>query len=184
MTIGIDIDDTMTCSSEAMLEYAKKYFKINDDNIVREILNGEIKGELFKFYNIHLGKILTNCLLKKDVKKVIDKLRKTGNKVIIITARGYTKFKDDIPKITKEYLKKHNIEVDKIVFNKLDKVKACLDNNIDIMIDDSINVLDKVKENNIKVLLFTSISNENKNTDIDRVDNWLELEKYIFAKNT
>ena len=117
--------------------------------------------------------------LKDNFKEVIDRLRKNGHKVIIITARGYTEFKDDIPKITKEYFKRYDIKVDKIVFNKLHKDESCVENKIDIMIDDSIGVLNKIREKGIKVLLFNSMSNKESITNIDRVDNWLELENYI-----
>ncbi len=179
MTIGLDIDDTITESSELIVSYVKKHFNVDDINIVREILGGEIKDELLRFYDIHLGEMVANYKLKENVKPVIDRLRKSGHKVVIITARGYTKTKDDIPKITKDYFKRHNIKVNKIIFNKLDKEEVCLTNKIDIMIDDSIETLERIKAKGINVLLFNSLSNEHVKTKLDRVNSWLDLEKYI-----
>lgn len=183
MTIGLDIDDTITNSSDLIFTFVKKYFNTDDVNIVREIIGGEIEGELLKFYDAHLGEMVANYTLKDNVKEVIERLRKKGHRVVIITARGYTKTKDSIIKITKKYLQKHNIKVDKIVFNKLDKDIACVKNNIDIMIDDSVSTLEKIRAKNIKVLLYTSIGNKEVTTNIDRVNNWLELEDYIDELN-
>jgi len=179
MTIGLDIDDTITESSKLQIEYVKKHFNVDDANIVKEILGGEIKGELLRFYEAHLGEMVANYELKANAKEVVDRLRKNGHKIVIITARGYTKTKNDIMKITEEYFKKHHINVDKIIFNKLYKEDASLENKIDLMIDDSINTLEKIRARGIKTLLFTSISNKDIITDINRVDNWLELENYI-----
>ncbi len=178
MTIGLDIDDTITESSELIVNYVKKHF--NDDiNIVSEILGGKIEGELLRFYDIHLGEMVASYKLKDNVKEVIDRLRKNGHKVVIITTRGFTKTKDDIPGITRKYFKKHDINVDKIVFNKLHKEVACVTNKIDLMVDDSISTLEKIKSKGIKVLLFNSMSNKKSITSLNRVDNWLELESYI-----
>ena len=47
------------------------------------------------------------------------------------------------------------------------------------MIDDSIKVLEDLKDTEIEPILFDSIVNKNINTDIKRVNSWLELEKYI-----
>lgn len=179
MTIGLDIDDTITESSKLQIEYAKKHFNVDDVDIVRKILNGEVKGELFNFYNINLGKMIVNYELKANVKEVIDRLRNNGHKVIVITARGYTEFNDNIAFITESYFNKHDIKFDKIVFNKLHKDEACVENGIDIMIDDSISTLEKIAAKGIKTLLFNSISNRKIKTNINRVDNWLELENCI-----
>lgn len=179
MRIGLDIDDTITESSELQIMYAKKHFNVDDADIVRKILSGEVKDELFNFYNINLGNMVANYCLKANAKEVINRLRKNGHEIIIITARGYTEFNDNIAKITEDYFNKHDIKFDKIVFNKLDKKAACIENKIDIMIDDSISVLESIKSLGIKALLFNSASNKGVKANIDRVDNWLELENYI-----
>lgn len=179
MTIGLDIDDTMTNSSELIEKYAKDYFSSYNLELINSILHAKvIEGELLDFYNIYLPEMMEKYQLKDYVKEVIDRLRAQGHKVIIITARGYTVQKGLID-ITKEYLKKHDIKFDDIVFRAFDKSDICLKYNVDIMIDDSISVLEKVKNNGIKTLLFTSVNNQKIHTNIDRVDNWLDLEKYI-----
>ncbi len=179
MNIGLDIDDTMTNSSELITEYAKKYFNSDDMNLINSILNAKkIEGKLLDFYYEYLPEMMSIYKLKDNVKEVIDRLRSKGHKIIVITARGYT-VQVGIAEITKEYFKRHQIVVDDIIFRSVDKTEPCIKNNINIMIDDSISVLEKLKENNIKPLLFNSVTNKDFNTNIDRVNNWLELEEYL-----
>jgi uncharacterized HAD superfamily protein len=179
VNIGLDIDDTMTNSSDLIIEYAKKYFESDDINLINNILNSkEIEGKLLDFYREYLPEMMRIYDLKDNVKEVIDRLRSKGNKIIIITARGYT-IEAGLIEITKEYFEKHQIVVDEMVFQAIEKTEACIKNNIDIMIDDSISVLEKLKETNTNTLLFDSANNKDYKTNIDRVNNWLELEEYL-----
>lgn len=179
MNIGLDIDDTMTNSSELMIRYAQTYFNTTDKALINKLLHTKMSNEeVSGFYNKYLPEMMEKYELKENVKEVIDSLRTKGHKIIIITARGRT-IKKGLVEITKKYLKKHKIEVDDMIFREVDKASVCLENNIDIMIDDSVAILEKVKESGIKPLLFSSINNQNISTTIDRVTNWLELEAYI-----
>jgi uncharacterized HAD superfamily protein len=183
MTIGIDIDDTITNSSELIIEYAKKYFASDDINLINDLLHGNnITSKMTAFYDKYLLKLLSSYSIKESVKDVIDRLRLKGHKIILISARGY-KVKVGQIKVTKDYLKKHNIKTDKMIFKARDKVKACLENNVDLMIDDSVKVLENLKSSGINTLLFTSISNKDIKTNITRVESWLELELYINKVN-
>lgn len=179
MTIGLDIDDTMTNSSQLIAKYAKEYFTSYNTEMISTILHAEkIEGELLEFYNKYLPKMMENYELKENVQEVIKRLRLQGHKIIIVTARGYT-VQEGLIEITKKYLEKYNIKVDDIIFRTLYKNEICVNNKVDIMVDDSISVLEKVKKSGIKALLFTSSNNQHISTTIDRVDNWLDLEKYI-----
>lgn len=179
MTIGIDIDDTMTSSSELIKEYAKKYFGSNDTELINSITySPRIEGELLEFYQLYLLEMMSNYELKPNVKEVIDRLQDKGHKIIIITGRGYTP-QNGVISTTTKYLQKHNINVDKVLFKALDKSDYCVKYGIDIMIDDSAKVLEKVRKKGINVLMFNSISNQSINTDINKVDSWLEVEQYI-----
>lgn len=178
MTIGIDIDDTMTNTSESYIKYAKRYFNSTDIVLINNILHGtNITSEMMDFYDKYLLEILSKVSLKENVKEVIDELREKGHKIILISARG--KVRAGQIKVTRDYLKKFNIKVDKIIFKSIDKLNACIENNIDLIIDDSVKVLEDLKNNGIGVLLFSSISNKTFKTDIKRVNNWIELEEYI-----
>lgn len=71
--------------------------------------------------------------------EVISKL-KEEHEVYIITAREYTIEKSDRGHVARNillnWLKDNKIEYDKIIFTEEDKLKNCLDYNIDIMIED------------------------------------------------
>lgn len=179
MTIGLDIDDTMTNSDELIAEYAKMHLNSNDEKLINELTHPhEIKGKSLDFYNKYLPEMMRKYTLKDNVKEVVDRLRDKGHKLVVITARGH-RVKKGLVGITRKYFKENRLVFDEVIFRSGEKTGECLRNNIDIMVDDSVSVLEKLKEHNIKILLFTSKLNKSKNTDIDRVSNWLELEEYI-----
>jgi len=185
MIIGIDIDDVITNSSELITKHAKEYYGSDDNDLINEILHGNnITEKRMDFYNKHLINMQKSYELKSDVKKVIDNFRKNGHKVFLVTARSSGSTYSDLAKlnqeeVTRTYLDKHNIVVDNIMFSARDKRKVCVENNITIMVDDSVTVLKSLKGTNVKPLLFNSISNKNIKTKFDAVSSWLELEKYI-----
>jgi uncharacterized HAD superfamily protein len=179
MIIGIDIDDVITNSSELIMEYAKKHFKTDDVELINNILNAKtIEGELLDFYYKYLPEMMSKYSLKENVKEVLDRLKLKGHEIIIITARGYT-VQAGLIEITNDYFNRHNLIFDEIIFKTKDKKKICIEKNIDIMIDDSISVLESLKDANTKPLLFVSICNKDCITNFDKVSTWLELEKYI-----
>lgn len=179
MNIGLDIDDTMTNTSELKIEYFRKYFKIDDMNKLIDMLNPKkIDGELSDFFEDNLLEMTRTYTLKENVKEVIDRLRSKGHKIFIITARG-CRIDGGIVEETKKYLDNNGIVVDKVILKLREKTDACIENKIDIMVDDSISILEELKKNNIKTVLFNSIVNNNIDTDIDRVNNWIEVENYI-----
>ncbi|MGI6330035.1 MAG: 5' nucleotidase, NT5C type [Bacilli bacterium] len=179
MKIGIDIDDTMTKTSELIIKYAKEYFKSDELNEINQRLYSlKYNKELRIFLSNYLPIMMKEYQLKDDVKEVINRLRERGHKIFIITTRAHT-IKKGLKQITKEYFKKHQIKVDKIIFGTVEKGETCFNHQIDIMIDDNIKMLDQVKEKGIKTLLFTSINNINSKTNHRRVNSWLELEEYL-----
>lgn len=179
MKLGIDIDDVLVDTSKLMLDYIKN-INNNEDilNHMEEIMRGEIPDNIVsKFINSNIANILDNVQLKPNAKKVLEKLEK-NNEIVFITSRGDKKIKGT-EEVTLNYLKKNNIAYKKIIFNAYNKAKICKENNIDILIDDSVKLCEEAQKEGIKTILFTSIVNKNKQTNIKRVNNWLELEKII-----
>ena len=84
--------------------------------------------------------------------------------------------------MTIKWLKKYDIEYDKLIltnaYNHQEKADICIKNNVDIMIDDSINVCLKCSESGIKSLLFNTEYNKNE-ISFTRVNNWEEIFNYI-----
>jgi uncharacterized HAD superfamily protein len=179
MTIGIDIDDTITNTSELITEYAKKYLGFSEEEVINNIVCApEITGKILDFYYEYLPQMMAKYTLKANVREVIERLKAKGHKIVIVTARGYT-VKSGLIEITKKYFEQHNIIVDKMIFKAKNKVNACLENGINLMIDDSIKVLEDLQKNGVHTLLFNSVSNRGVKTDINRIENWLDLVKYV-----
>jgi len=193
LNIGIDIDDTISETFEALLPYSQK-FTIEDlkrksniningnatNHLYIESANGWNDIESKEFWEKYYGDILKEVNIKKFASEVINKLKKNGNKIYLITARW------DIPngntkQITENWLIKNNIMYDKLFMNASDKLQLVKENNIDLFIDDSYKNCKKVSENtNTKVYMMTSMVNKDlEDKTIKRVFSWPEIDNLI-----
>ena len=177
MRIGIDVDDTITNTIEEIgvllkknnLEHLSKDF---DSYSIEDIRNYD---ELIRN---NIDDILSNCTLKENANTIINRLKEDKNEIYIITARN-NYYSDNVEKITIDYLNKNNIVYDKIFFNCKSKKEICVNNNVDIMIDDNYNIINSFKDSNVKAILFNTIYNLKRDYDGVRVNNWNEIEKYF-----
>lgn len=178
--IGIDIDDVITDTFITMKRYIDKY----DDNSdihshIEEVMRGEMPTQGIKnFFTENIINIMKSAKIKKDASEVIQELLNEGNQIFIITARGEMKFKGS-EQVTLQYLKLHNINYTKILFNSFEKSTICKNYNIDVMVDDSIKYCLEIEKENMRSILFTSIVNKSSNTTVKRVNNWRELKNEI-----
>ena len=97
-----------------------------------------------------------------------------GHKIIIITARGLK----NADKISEKWLKEHNIKFDKLITNAKDKWAKCIENNIDVFIDDHARFLEGLLGTKTKALLFDSPYNKQE-TKYKRVYTWDEVYEEI-----
>ena len=183
MRIGIDLDDTITKTDEILFKYAKIY---NEEekilfNINREEWNltkafGWNEENIKEFFSKYLKSIYEKAEIKENAKERINKLKDDGNEIIIITARD-TKSLKEVQEVCKDWLINNKINVDKIVVDGEDKAQKCLENKIDIFIDDNICNCENVYNNlKIPVLLMNSRYNKDyQNPKIKRVYNWNEI---------
>ncbi len=182
MRIGIDIDDVITNTSEKIEEYVMK-----DDHRQKlqehmtDIMKGNpLEPEVISFCMENYLKVFQKVKPKDNAGKVIQNLLNQGNEIYLITARGENlAFFRGSEKVTKQFLEDNNIKYTKIIFNAINKAQLCVDNQIDLMIDDSIEHCEDVKNIGIKSILFTSNVNKKTFTTVERVDNWLELENKL-----
>lgn len=182
MKIGIDIDDVITNTSEKIEEYV-----VNDRNSqklqehMKEIMKGNpSEPEVISFCMENYLRVFQKVKPKDNASKVIQNLLDKGNEIYLITARGENlEFFRGSEKVTKEFLEDNNIKYTKIIFNAVNKAQLCVDNQIDIMIDDSIEHCEDVKNIGIKSIVFTSNVNKKTFTTVERVNNWLELESKL-----
>ena len=139
-----------------------------------------MKKKELAFAKTYYDDVIPNTPFKPKVAEYINKIRDLGHEIIIITARNKSLYTDEYKTTIKE-LKDNNINYDKLICS-FDKDKVCKKENIDLFIDDSIDNCNKVSELGIKTLLFTSKSNMNVETKLDRVYSWEEIYNFVSNK--
>lgn len=188
MVIGIDIDDTICSTNERIIEEADKYDK--------EVLCGtgvkdasayefsdmmgwekEMKGQ---FFADRLEYIMDNAELKPRAKELINKLHDEGNKIIFISFRKDKYIKDPYT-MTKNYLDRHGVKYDGLFVNTGTKTDECLENGVQLFIDDKESHCEDVSKAGIDVILFTNAYNHDENRFV-RKDTWEEVYAYIKEK--
>ncbi len=181
MRIGVDIDDTIVDTTKRIEEYVIEHLGMESaeviDNKTKKVLQSDfLDAESESFIRDHFSQIAESALIKDHALDVLNRL-KERHEIYIITARS-----NDLTNsvdLTINYLKDYNIPHDKLITRAFDKVDDCIENGIDIMIDDKVSTIETIKAAGIETLLFNSKWNNNVETKSPRVDNWLEVEKYI-----
>jgi uncharacterized HAD superfamily protein len=179
MKIGIDIDDTITNTYKNIIKNVSSYYKIDYDTLINNNTTYDMLYNSFENYDVfcknYYEKIIENVSLKENVTLVLERLHK-NNKIIFITARNKNEYKDPYL-VTKKYLDKNKVPYDELYTDITDKGKFCYENNIDLFIDDSIKNCNDVLKYKINTIIFDNLYN--KDCNIKRLKNWLEIEKYI-----
>ena len=191
MRIGIDIDDTLTDVKDELIEAGENYarslgkdIKV-DKNFEDKNNNGNKWQEMFQFNYDELKyflkdiqeRITNKAKPRENVVEVINKLKNDGNEIIIITARD-SEFHDNPYKYSKDWLDKNNIYYDKLVVNARNKEDACIEEKIDLFIDDSESNCLKVNKAGIKTIRVCN-EIENNNSNLICFNNWNDIYSYI-----
>lgn len=164
MRIGIDFDDTIVKTGEAVRKYLKKY----------NIEGFKDDTEKYNFYKKHIDNITKEIELKDGVKSILDKLSE-NHELYIITARN-TYYSDNIPSLVSDYIKTKKLPIKETYFGcfKEGKADKCLELNIDLFIDDHIENCLAVSSVGIDTLLY-----ENEYDGLKTVNSWKEILTYI-----
>lgn len=190
MNIGIDIDDTITKTSEETDTWAKEYtenvlkrkFELKEIEILDPMwakhLYGWNEEENKKFWDIYYEKIMENVKPKEYALEVINKLSKENN-IIIITAR-WDRENGIISKITEEWLERYGLNYEKLFIGYKDKRNIVKENNIELFIDDSFKTCKQISEMNVRTLIMNSrINKDMEDENMERVFSWKEIEEKI-----
>lgn len=191
MIIGIDIDDTLTELKQPKIEIAEKYIK--EHNLPYKLIspNSAFFREMFdwpidvcnKFWFEKSFELLDNALPRENASNVIQKLKSLGHTILIITARA-NDWHDDPYGMSADWLNRHHIPYDKILYGFQDKTQVCVDEKVDIFIDDMPSNLAKLQPYGIKTIMMGACHNEVQDVyDGIRVKDWFEIENYIYSKN-
>lgn len=165
MNIGIDIDGVLTDLERATIDYATKMsveenwpININVSEYWEVKTFNWTEKQADKFWNKYLVPYVQESKSRAFASEIIEKLKKEQNKVYIITARDESGMPPEhygkMQELTKQWLKKQNIQYDKLIFAKNEeKLQQCLENNIDVMIEDCPNNIQNISKK-IKVIKF------------------------------
>lgn len=194
MNIGIDIDDTISKTTEEIDKFAKIYtenvlkrkFEFKDietfDPMWAKHLYGWTNEEDKAFWDIYYEKICEDAKPKDGAIEIINKLSKENN-IIIITAR-WDRESGIIAEITKKWIEKYNIQYHKLFMGHLDKKEIVRENKLDLFIDDSIKNCIEISNMGIRTFIMDARINQNiKNEKIERVYSWKEIAEKIKEVN-
>lgn len=184
MIIGVDIDDTIADTASLLSEYIKEHMNvIKDISSFTERLKSFVKGhtiddELSSFSLNYLQEVILRVKPKENVKEVLKELKKAGHQIVIITARGDKHFKDSYD-ITYKWLLDNDITFDKLINDANEKLNECIEEKVNLMIDDSVEICTNLNSQGIDTILFNSKDNRDDKFDGNRVDNWMKLREIL-----
>lgn len=192
MKIGIDVDGVLLDYEKGMIANAEIYDIeecrgrgiIHPNKYFVQDKYDWTYEEKEKFIKENLGKVSKDSNIMAGAKYVVKKLRKMENELIIISSRGTES--DEMIDIVTEKFDKEGIKFDKYYWKKRDKLDICCSEKIDIMIDDSPIICQKMAENKIKTIYFRGIRGNDleKSEYIKEVNNWGEVYRYILKQNS
>ena len=193
MRIGIDIDNCISNFDDTLLkEYLKHDKELRNTGIINENPEYLRKGmfdwtdeEETSFYNANIEKFAKNLKPLEDSSYYIKKLKEDGHEIYIITGRNNGEYTNPY-ELTVEWLNKYDIIYDKLVltdaYDKHSKTVVCLENNIDLMVEDSTKISLVLINNGIKVFTMNTRYNQ-KEQSLDRVSKWEEIYERISKLN-
>mgnify|MGYP001623256728 CR=1 FL=1 len=182
MRIGIDIDNCISNFDDVLLEeYLKHDKELRNTGIINDkpyhITVGMFdwsKEENDDFYYNNIQRIAMSLKPLNNAKEVIDKLKADGNEIYIITSRDNGEYVNP-EKMTREWLEKYDIYFDKLILTgRHEKGPVCKENNIDIMIEDSIKNCEDIENNGVKCYIMDTRYNKHE-TRFERVKRWNEI---------
>lgn len=167
MRIGIDIDGVLTDIERFQLDYGSKFFDEYNKFIVNpkgyepyEVFDVEVQLDTKFWDEYYLHYLKTDCM-RRFASEIINKLKDERNEIYIITARhGEQRIStEEIQSITKNWLEENGVIYDKLIFSPEDKLETCLNNKIDVMVEDKPANINKISTK-IPVVCFHSGYNE------------------------
>lgn len=187
MKIGIDIDGVILDYERILKTYGDLYdfIELKKDGIVnrnehylrnRYNWTEEERMEFVNKYFLELSKITP---LMPGAKTIISMLKKEGNELIIISARGG--MIEEMKDVALEKFEEENLSFDKYYWKQDNKLEVAKRENIDIMIDDSYDVCKKLSANGIRTIYFRDKDMKllEQNEYLKEVSNLGEIYRYI-----
>lgn len=185
MIIAVDLDGVVFDTEN----YYRTYSHLYDIALIK---NGMIDGtemgvhkrygwnndQANEFYEKYTAQVLSDAPFNPGARYVLRELKKQGHTLICVTLRGY--YRQCEIDITEQRLKENNIVFDKIIYNQSNKLEVCLQEKIDLIIDDNPKTIQMMAENNIKCLHFKGAGLKSvTHPNVVQVQNWGDVYENI-----
>lgn len=181
MVYGIDVDGVLTDIWLYQMNKAIPYFKKHNIELKHE-KEYDIK-DIFectdkqreKFWSIYIWEYCLRLKMTDGAAETVRILKQKGNQIYIITGRAHTKEKGVVGfvfrKMLKYWLWKNKFVYDKIFYvteegSSEEKYNICIQENIDVLVDDKPTNLLPLKDK-LKIVCFPAKWNED-NHDLDK----------------
>ena len=181
LVIGVDIDDTITDTYYNLLPVVAIKYGLDLEKLYKKKYTygklHKVLPDYMDFCKEHSESIVKIVPLKDDVVKIFNKLKEDGHKIIFITARDYNEYSNPY-KLCYDYLNSNGVKYDRIIVGAKDKAKECINENVDLFIDDNTKNCLMVSASGIPTLQYhNEFTTCAKN--VKRVYNWKEIYNYI-----
>lgn len=194
MRIGVDIDGVLNNIGEWHYSCGFKFCCDNHIDRGFEPTKYLIEEQFFltdeenyKFWREYIFDVMVSIPVRPYAAKIVRSLREMGHEIIILSARDNryltNQYADTMNFYVEEWLSKNNIEYDEIITRSGDKRVKCMENKIDIMIEDKASNVLKISQD-IPVLCFDAPYNGNiEGKNVIRVYSWYQIYKYFLDKS-
>ena len=177
MKIGIDIDGTMNNLDKVLKPLLEQQYGIKPQYDKYELFTGMTKEQIEEFEINNKRAFVYDVKPLDDVQDIIHRLSNKRHVIFIITARNFNKYY----KTTLEWLSLNNFFIDdfhSLSFDNHDKVKTCIKEKIDIMIEDCPMHLHDLYLNKIKTIKMNHPYNTDSLSTYE-ANNWKEIYEII-----
>lgn len=192
MIIGVDIDGVLTNLYSYCAKKSKEFFKkekpegekFKKSTCLYQLL-GMTKEQDKRFWKEYIWAYSKDVKFYKQASKFLNKLREEGHQIYIITLRQYFGTGDEnsvlMENIIKETFANNGIVYDKLfgLYGKREKLTCVLENNVEVMIDDSYENLSVISPH-VPCICFDAKYNHGIKLDnMTRCKNWKQVYKAL-----
>lgn len=180
MRIGVDMDNVISDTGKYLIDKIKDYDKFKDRKTIKmnsyktvyEMFGYDL-DEKARFDDIYMPVTHMEAPAIKGASEVLNKLVSDGHEIYIISYRGTFQYSTYL-EVAKQWLKNNSIPYKKLITERFDKGKVCLENKIELLIDDEPVHLKQASDEKINGYLFNSLFNGYCD-EYERVNSWEEI---------
>ena len=199
MKLGFDIDDTINYQYEFLIDRGLKF--AHKEGLMDKLDQADYsqfhpfnwdRETMVKFWVENRAELVRNLPPKAFSAEVLHKLKDEGHEIHLVTARTeYDQLYPDymqgvISRYTRNWLNDFNIPYDELHFATADKGECCIENGIEVMIEDDVRNLRKLMGKSHIIVYDMPYNHLPEFEGLDRAHGWYEvyykIHKFIESK--